>query len=92
MSRIGKRPVKIPAGVKVHVADRDVRVEGPKGKLSRRMDPRAGVSVVWGSLHAGSAANVIPDSGQVTGTVRILDAVAWADCESVVRTVVDPAT
>jgi len=57
--------------------------------LSRRMDPRAGVSVVWGSLHAGSAPNVIPDHGVVTGTVRILDAVAWADCEAVVRTVVD---
>jgi amidohydrolase len=57
--------------------------------LSRRMDPRAGVSMVWGSLHAGSAANVIPDHGVVTGTVRILDAVAWADCEDVVRTVVD---
>jgi amidohydrolase len=53
--------------------------------MSRRMDPRAGVSVVWGSLHAGSAPNVIPDHGLVTGTVRILDAVAWADCESVVR-------
>jgi amidohydrolase len=57
--------------------------------LSRRMDPRAGVSMVWGSLHAGSAANVIPDHGVVTGTVRILDAVAWSDCENVVRTVVD---
>jgi amidohydrolase len=57
--------------------------------LSRRMDPRAGVSMVWGSLHAGSAANVIPDHGVVTGTVRILDALAWADCEEVVRTVVD---
>ena len=57
--------------------------------LSRRMDPRAGVSMVWGSLHAGSAANVIPGHGVVTGTVRILDAVAWADCEEVVRTVVD---
>jgi amidohydrolase len=56
--------------------------------LSRRMDPRAGVSVVWGSLHAGSAPNVIPDHGVVTGTVRILDAGAWADCEQAVRTVV----
>jgi amidohydrolase len=57
--------------------------------LSRRLDPRSGVSVVWGSLHAGSAPNVIPDRGVVTGTVRILDAVAWADCEAVVRTVVE---
>jgi amidohydrolase len=53
--------------------------------LSRRMDPRAGVSVVWGTIHAGAAPNVIPDHGLVSGTVRILDAVAWADCEAIVR-------
>src|SRR5882724_765195 len=33
MSRIGKQPVVLPAGVKVQVADGKVRVEGPKGKL-----------------------------------------------------------
>src|SRR5262249_20784033 len=33
MSRIGKQPVALPAGVKVQVADGKVRVEGPKGKL-----------------------------------------------------------
>jgi len=33
MSRIGKQPVTIPAGVKVRVADGRVFVEGPKGKL-----------------------------------------------------------
>ncbi|WP_134764665.1 amidohydrolase [Nocardioides sp. 1609] len=53
--------------------------------LSRRMDPRAGVSVVWGVVRAGSAPNVIPDRGLVAGTVRILDAVAWAGCEAIIR-------
>ncbi|MBM9459651.1 amidohydrolase [Nocardioides sp. zg-536] len=53
--------------------------------LSRRMDPRAGVSVVWGMLRAGAAANVIPDRGIASGTVRILDAKAWASCQAVVR-------
>ena len=53
--------------------------------LSRRMDPRAGVSVVWGMIQAGSAANVIPDRGFVAGTVRILDEVAWHECEQIVR-------
>ncbi len=53
--------------------------------LSRRMDPRAGVSVVWGVLRAGSAPNVIPDHGLASGTVRILEAQAWASCEPVVR-------
>jgi large subunit ribosomal protein L6 len=33
MSRIGKQPVAVPAGVKVQVGDGKVRVEGPKGKL-----------------------------------------------------------
>jgi large subunit ribosomal protein L6 len=33
MSRIGKQPVAVPAGVKVKVADGKVFVEGPKGKL-----------------------------------------------------------
>jgi len=56
--------------------------------LSRRLDPRSGVSVVWGVVNAGSAVNVIPDRGLLGGTVRILDAVAWADCEKLVREVV----
>ena len=35
MSRIGKQPVTIPAGVKINVAGSKVGVEGPKGKLER---------------------------------------------------------
>jgi amidohydrolase len=53
--------------------------------LSRRLDPRAGVSVVWGRLEAGRAVNVIPDSGSLAGTVRMLDAVAWSDMEERIR-------
>src|SRR6516162_8633633 len=34
MSRIGRKPVPVPAGVKVSVADATINVEGPKGKLS----------------------------------------------------------
>ncbi|MBO8450025.1 MAG: 50S ribosomal protein L6 [Spirochaetes bacterium] len=39
MSRIGKLPVAIPAGVKVTVTEDSVAVEGPKGKLSQSYDP-----------------------------------------------------
>ena len=35
MSRIGKLPVAVPAGVKINIADGALTVEGPKGKLSR---------------------------------------------------------
>jgi large subunit ribosomal protein L6 len=34
MSRIGRKPVVVPANVKVAVADAKVEVEGPKGKLA----------------------------------------------------------
>jgi len=57
--------------------------------LSRRLDPRAGVSVVWGVVRAGSAMNVIPSVGRAAGTVRMLDAVAWADAEALVRETID---
>ena len=33
MSRIGKQPVAIPAGVKVNIDKGTIKVEGPKGKL-----------------------------------------------------------
>jgi large subunit ribosomal protein L6 len=34
MSRIGKKPIAIPDGVKVGISDRQVTIEGPKGKLA----------------------------------------------------------
>jgi amidohydrolase len=45
--------------------------------LSRRIDPRSGLSLVWGRASAGSASNAIPDSGVVEGTLRCLDDSAW---------------
>jgi len=46
MSRIGKQPVPIPAGVTVEVGGGQVRVKGPKGSLSERMP--AGIRVQVG--------------------------------------------
>ncbi|GAB2754511.1 amidohydrolase [Nocardioides pakistanensis] len=57
--------------------------------LSRRLDPRAGASLVWGIVRSGSAKNVIPSSGLAAGTLRMLDAVAWAEAESLVRELID---
>lgn len=45
--------------------------------LSRRLDPRAGAALVWGSIHSGGASNVIPSTGTATGTLRMLDADVW---------------
>ena len=45
--------------------------------LSRRIDPRSGVSLRWGSMHSGSVANAIPRTGEIVGTLRALDAAGW---------------
>jgi large subunit ribosomal protein L6 len=34
MSRVGKQTIKVPSGVKVEVKDKNIKVEGPKGKLA----------------------------------------------------------
>ena len=56
--------------------------------LSRRLDPRAGASLVWGAVQAGDALNVIPARGSLGGTLRMLDARAWHDAEHLVRRLV----
>ena len=45
MSRIGNKPVEIPSGVTVSVADRVITVEGPKGKLNFTHRPEVTVAV-----------------------------------------------
>ncbi len=46
MSRIGRKPVPVPGGVKVAVTGQDVQVEGPKGKLQLAVHPL--ITVVMG--------------------------------------------
>jgi len=50
MSRIGKQPVTIPAGVKVAVAGGKVSVEGPKGKLEQLLPVGIAVEVKDGHV------------------------------------------
>ncbi len=45
MSRIGKLPVQIPAGVTVSVANGVVTVKGPKGELKQEINPNITVTV-----------------------------------------------
>ena len=59
------------------------------GLLSRRADPRHGMSLVWGAVQAGVAPNTIPQSGTVSGTVRMLDRDAWDDAEGLVTALIE---
>ena len=45
MSRIGRKPVPVPANVKVSLADSTINVEGPKGKLSLNFRSEIGVEI-----------------------------------------------
>lgn len=51
MSRIGKQPIPIPAGVSIEVGKTEVKVKGPKGELSQFIDPDLTVKVDEGEVH-----------------------------------------
>ena len=57
--------------------------------LGRRLDPRAGVNLTWGHVHAGTAGNAIPATGTVRGTLRCLEPRAWAEAGAVLREAVE---
>jgi amidohydrolase len=61
------------------------------GLMSRRADPRHGMSLVWGSVDAGVAPNAIPRDGALRGTVRMLSREAWHGAEDLVRSLVTEA-
>lgn len=50
MSRIGKSPIAIPAGVTVQVKENTVTVKGPKGELSQDINPDIEVKVEDGHI------------------------------------------
>lgn len=50
MSRIGKAPIAIPAGVTVKVSGDVVTVKGPKGELSQKINPELQITVEDGHL------------------------------------------
>ena len=57
--------------------------------LCRRVDPRAGLSLVFGAIHAGVAPNAIPQQGSASGTVRVLDRDAWEAAPELIGQLVD---
>lgn len=50
MSRIGKQPITVPKGTEVTVQKNVVNVKGPKGQLSRTIDPSITVAVKDGHV------------------------------------------
>ena len=61
---------------------------GVPGILSRRIDPRNSTVMVWGAVNAGVAANAIPQTGTLAGTIRTASRETWLTLESIVREIV----
>lgn len=71
MSRIGKKPVKIPQGVTVNVTDHHVEVTGPKGKLTTDFRPEVSLKVDGSNLIVDRAADT-PKAKSLHGLSRTL--------------------
>jgi large subunit ribosomal protein L6 len=50
MSRVGKKPIPIPAGVKVEIKSNHIKVTGPKGELNRDIHPSMAVQTDQNTL------------------------------------------
>lgn len=59
------------------------------GLVARHLPPQAEPTLVWGSIAAGDASNVIPRTGRLTGTLRLAEREAWRGAEPLVRGLVE---
>ena len=72
MSRIGRAPITIPAGVEVKVEDHNhIIVKGPKGTLERTLVPSMSVEIDGGVLHV-KRPNDTKESRSLHGLTRTL--------------------
>ncbi len=77
MSRIGKKPITVPAGVTVKIAPDAVEVQGPKGKLRQPIPPGISFAQEDGQLVAKTATDA-KELGKFHGLARSLVANAVA--------------
>ena len=71
MSRIGRAPITIPAGVEVKVDGQHVAVKGPKGALEMNVAPTMKVEVEAGVIHV-SRPNDAKENRSLHGLTRTL--------------------
>ena len=73
MSRIGKKPIPVPKGVTVKIADGALDIQGPKGKLTQPLPNGIGFEVEGSERHARSLQDD-PQLGKFHGLARSLAA------------------
>ncbi len=70
-SRVGKRPIDVPKGITVALKDGAVRVEGPKGKLSRAVPTGVDVKIDGPKISVTSSLGG-RDASRMQGLIRAL--------------------
>lgn len=76
MSRVGKKPILIPAGVEVKVEDNKVSVKGPRGEISKEFQAGVKIEVKDG--------NILVTSGAETKAIKSL----WGTVRSILANMV----
>lgn len=71
MSRVGKQPVVIPAGVTVRVDASGIEVQGPKGRLVEKVPPHVSITVQGGEVRVERAGDN-PEQRACHGLARAL--------------------
>jgi large subunit ribosomal protein L6 len=72
MSRVGKMPIKILAGVKVDIKDSLVKVEGPKGKLSYKLPRGVEAKIESGVINVIRNEAIVNNASALQGLSRTL--------------------
>jgi len=70
LSRIGKKPIPVPQGVDVTINNGSVTVKGPKGSLTRKLNPAVKVQIADGNVTCTAESN--RTAKEVWGLTRVL--------------------
>ncbi|RMD51792.1 50S ribosomal protein L6 [Candidatus Parcubacteria bacterium] len=83
MSRIGKKPVILPAGVELSLADGVITVKGPKGELKQEIAPAVKIEIQ--EADSGKVATVTVENEE-------LDKAIWGTARAIVANMVRGVT
>lgn len=88
MSRVGKKPILIPAGVEINIAGQEITVKGPKGTLSFKVPFEIEVKMTNNKMEF-SLREQDKDRGKSTSSQLKRDRSAWGLCRNVTLNLIE---
>ncbi|MBX3389879.1 MAG: 50S ribosomal protein L6 [Phycisphaeraceae bacterium] len=86
MSRIGKKPIEVPAGVKVSVSGNTVELQGPKGKDKLVVHPK--VKVAWSESEKAISVSLANSKDENDADAKA----QWGTTRALVRNMIEGVT